>query len=329
VSESGEVVAKYDYTPFGKLINTFGSTQSGISNAFLFSSEYHDEETGLVYYNYRYYNPELGRWMSCDPIGERGGLNLYGMVGNNPVGNWDYLGLVTLFGMSNSSTDVSYAMAQNINLPVTTQVKTSFDWSSVLEEFLLNHVALSASKGAGVTIPVGAGGFINIGVSGSLKVFNCYDSTKRKRAMFQFSIGIEVQGGVGAGLGIKKYPTVASKDGNKVDKKTGKKLKHLAGENLPWYKQTGSSKGGGFAFDKGCSCPKEGWTGSIKLGVGGEIGAGLVASGKAFAQWEFGKPFNWSNIHGKVEANLEFRNEAVAKIFIFGGADGTWSKYIK
>ena len=31
--------------------------------------------------------------MSCDPIGERGGLNLYGMVNNDPVGNWDYLGL--------------------------------------------------------------------------------------------------------------------------------------------------------------------------------------------------------------------------------------------
>jgi len=60
--------------------------------AFRFSSEYHDSETNLVYYNYRYYSPELGRWLSRDPIGERGGYNLYGMVGNNSINWWDYLG---------------------------------------------------------------------------------------------------------------------------------------------------------------------------------------------------------------------------------------------
>ena len=49
-------------------------------------------ETGLVYYNYRYYSPELGRWLSRDPIEEQGGYNLYGMVGNNPVIQWDKLG---------------------------------------------------------------------------------------------------------------------------------------------------------------------------------------------------------------------------------------------
>ncbi|RLA69961.1 MAG: RHS repeat-associated core domain-containing protein, partial [Epsilonproteobacteria bacterium] len=50
-----------------------------------FSSEVFDDQTGLVYYNHRYYSPELGMWLSKDPIGERGGYNLYGMVGNNAV----------------------------------------------------------------------------------------------------------------------------------------------------------------------------------------------------------------------------------------------------
>jgi len=36
--------------------------------SFKFSSEYLDSETGLVYYNYRYYSPELGRWTKRDPI---------------------------------------------------------------------------------------------------------------------------------------------------------------------------------------------------------------------------------------------------------------------
>jgi integrase/recombinase XerD len=44
-------------------------------------------------YGYRYYNPQLGRWPSRDPIQERGGLNLYGFVGNSGVNQLDALGL--------------------------------------------------------------------------------------------------------------------------------------------------------------------------------------------------------------------------------------------
>ena len=43
---------------------------------FRFSSEYHDDAIGCVYYNYRHYNPLDGRWMSKDPMGEEGNLNL-------------------------------------------------------------------------------------------------------------------------------------------------------------------------------------------------------------------------------------------------------------
>ncbi|WP_269525956.1 RHS repeat-associated core domain-containing protein [Coraliomargarita parva] len=43
-------------------------------------------------YGFRYYDPVTGRWPSRDLIGEQGGLNLYGMVGNDPVNQWDLLG---------------------------------------------------------------------------------------------------------------------------------------------------------------------------------------------------------------------------------------------
>jgi integrase/recombinase XerD len=43
-------------------------------------------------YAYRYYNPTTGRWVSRDPIGERGSLNLYGFVGNNGINQIDLLG---------------------------------------------------------------------------------------------------------------------------------------------------------------------------------------------------------------------------------------------
>ena len=47
---------------------------------------------GVTYYGYRYYDPLTGRWPSRDPIGERGGINLYGFVGNDGVNLWDALG---------------------------------------------------------------------------------------------------------------------------------------------------------------------------------------------------------------------------------------------
>ena len=90
IDAAGTKVAEYVYDPFGRLLSSTGELAE--INPFRFSSEYHDDETGLVYYNYRYYSPELGRWISRDPIEEEGGVNLYAMVGNNPVNRWDHLG---------------------------------------------------------------------------------------------------------------------------------------------------------------------------------------------------------------------------------------------
>jgi len=49
--------------------------------------------SGVLYYGYRYYDPITGRWPSRDPIGERGGENLYAFVGNRPTNTFDILGL--------------------------------------------------------------------------------------------------------------------------------------------------------------------------------------------------------------------------------------------
>ena len=89
---TGAVVAHYEYSPFGKVLVANGSYAS--INPFRFSSEYHDDESSLVYYNYRYYSPELGRWLSRDPIGEKGGWNLYAMVNNSIIDFYDELGLI-------------------------------------------------------------------------------------------------------------------------------------------------------------------------------------------------------------------------------------------
>lgn len=89
--QTGEVAARYDYDPFGNTVRATGDAAE--VNPFRFSTKYQDAETGLYYYGYRYYSPEMGRWLNRDPIGEQGGVNLYGMVENDPVNWWDYLGL--------------------------------------------------------------------------------------------------------------------------------------------------------------------------------------------------------------------------------------------
>ena len=87
----GTVAAEYEYGPFGELMRSSGSM--ALVNPFRFSTKYADDETGLTYYGLRYYDASLGRWLNRDPIGERGGLNLYGFVGNDGVNRWDLLGL--------------------------------------------------------------------------------------------------------------------------------------------------------------------------------------------------------------------------------------------
>ncbi len=61
-------------------------------NPFRFSTKYQDDETDLLYYGYRYYNASTGRWVSRDRIQEKGGGNLYGFTGNDPVRNADRRG---------------------------------------------------------------------------------------------------------------------------------------------------------------------------------------------------------------------------------------------
>jgi RHS repeat-associated protein len=103
-TEKNHSAAHFEYSPFGKIISDSGSMPEKF--AFRFSSEYNDSETGLVYYNYRYYDADMGRWISRDPAEEGlGGQNLYVMVGNNTMMHVDYLGLYWGEGYINKIKD--------------------------------------------------------------------------------------------------------------------------------------------------------------------------------------------------------------------------------
>jgi len=81
-------VASYDYDPWGVRRKLSGGGEEAVGY-----TGHWTHESGLVMAPYRVYDPVLGRWLSEDPIEEAGGVNLYGYVGNGPVGSWDPLGL--------------------------------------------------------------------------------------------------------------------------------------------------------------------------------------------------------------------------------------------
>ena len=70
LDNAGNVQAHYVYDAFGRTVSDSGDMPDDFR--FRFSSKYLDDETGLYYYGYRYYDPVAGRWLNRDPILDKG-----------------------------------------------------------------------------------------------------------------------------------------------------------------------------------------------------------------------------------------------------------------
>jgi RHS repeat-associated protein len=120
LTATGTTAAHFEYDPFG---NTVVNTDTANLFTYRFSTKPRDQETGLYYYGYRYYDPMTGRWLSRDPIEEKGGENLYGFVGCDGVNEWDFLGLTKVEdGPRAGSFEVQFGLASvsvNPDLSVT------------------------------------------------------------------------------------------------------------------------------------------------------------------------------------------------------------------
>jgi len=86
---TGTVLSQYEYQPFGELSSIQSSITNGGETNYLFTNQEFDPESDLYYYNARYYNPKIGRFISMDPAYGHAddvlGLNGYVYVRNNPL----------------------------------------------------------------------------------------------------------------------------------------------------------------------------------------------------------------------------------------------------
>ena len=109
-------VAKYTYDSWGKLISikdandvdkTTDENFIGYINPLRYRGYYYDSETGLYYLNARYYDPEVGRFISADET-LNGGYNLFEYCYNNPISFCDFNGKVPiLIGLSMTGPNFS------------------------------------------------------------------------------------------------------------------------------------------------------------------------------------------------------------------------------
>jgi RHS repeat-associated protein len=89
VDGTGRVIAKAKHEAYGAW--AWSGTTANVRAPFRFPGQMEDSDTGLFYNRYRTYDPETGRYLTPDPIGLDGGLNLYG-YGPNPIAWIDPMG---------------------------------------------------------------------------------------------------------------------------------------------------------------------------------------------------------------------------------------------
>lgn len=91
-SASGTITARFDYAPYGQSVTSMGAAPNGPG----YTGHVNDPDTGLVYMQARYYDPEVGRFLSVDPVGASPGLltffNRFAYVDNNPISGIDPFG---------------------------------------------------------------------------------------------------------------------------------------------------------------------------------------------------------------------------------------------
>ena len=207
------ISATYDYGPFGELLRSNGEMAE--LNTYRFSTKPQDSSTGLYYYGYRWYDPRTGRWPSRDPIAERGGVNLYGFVGNDGVNKWDLLGLLTEWSDCSGYSDKGNKKFQVVNVFITSNTPFGDMPDDIIADFhdrlnsvqifsTISSLAQMGSGGANILMnSVNSGNAADV-VAGALGLNNPADPRDLvDSALNSIADSIGVRGTIGAMITVR------------------------------------------------------------------------------------------------------------------------------
>lgn len=127
---SGDVVAAYRYTPYGLIAGQSGS----VDNPFTWCGGMGvvGDGGGLYWMTHRLYDAASGRFLSRDPIGQRGGVNLYAYAGGDPANRADPSGLYGGYGTLSLScepmTEEDYQRQQKIDHGIQLTLEVGWNW---------------------------------------------------------------------------------------------------------------------------------------------------------------------------------------------------------
>ena len=135
-TSAGASAVSYNYDAFGNLL---APQVSGDTNRYLFSTKEFDSRSGLGYFGERYYDPEIGRWLTPDPLGYTDGMNLYAYCHDNPVNCVDPSGLLgerILNGINDffQNIDFNSLAASTAAIPVVGEVAEATDLAVIEAE---------------------------------------------------------------------------------------------------------------------------------------------------------------------------------------------------
>ena len=96
VDSQNNIVARWTYDAWGNVLSESCAVPSLVFVRYRFQGREWSAVTGLINFRYRWYDPVTGRWISKDPIGLSGGLNLYLLSENSPINTCDPIGLARI-----------------------------------------------------------------------------------------------------------------------------------------------------------------------------------------------------------------------------------------
>jgi insecticidal toxin complex protein TccC len=147
LDQNAQLLTYEEYYPYGGTAVWAAKSELEAKYKFIRYSGKERDATGLYYYGFRYYAPWLGRWLNPDPAGIIDGLNLYGMVKNNPVVFVDQQGF---YGESSGAIEIE---GKKINYRIENKKKGTKIIIGEKDKKYINYFEFSKKRGQSTMKP--------------------------------------------------------------------------------------------------------------------------------------------------------------------------------